>query len=242
MRCSLGFDGIEDDFHAGHDTPLRQPRAVVSARHRNAQRAATVDRRRRRTRAGRRAHGHCRDQAGMDRRQSGHRRRAAAVDAAGRHAAVLRERRHAQGRRAERAVPDRRQIHRRTCRDGRRDRRRAAVSQGRQAPARAGRLGREAGHDHGRARQCRCGCRSSGSIGGERWSRRHRSQAEFGCSKPVGDLGAERMAASSRDGLRQGARRLQISSSSGSSSRVARQRVSTSLVSSITKKRAESRS
>ena len=69
---------------------LQQPRAVVSARHRTAQRAAIVDRRIRRTRHHCGAHGHSRDQSGVDRRQSCPRRRAAAVDAAFRHAAVLR--------------------------------------------------------------------------------------------------------------------------------------------------------
>ena len=110
-----------------------------------------------------------------------------------------------QGRRPERALPACRALDRRACRHGRPRRRLAAVPQGGKAPARAGRLGREARHD----------------LGG---------RGGFGARAGAVDL----------SGLVGGV--LRSSSSSGSSRRVARQRVSDALIWSTTKKRAASRS
>ena len=165
---SLGFDGIEDDVHAG---PTRRsgsrepwyPRNTEMRNERQLSIVAADELAHRRL-----AHGHCRDQAGVDRRQSGHRRRAAAVDAAGRHAAVLRQWRHRQGRRAERAVPDRRQIHRRARRHGR-CRRPERCCFPRPPSACAGWSAGSRSRARSRpGKKSRCGCRSSGSIGADR--------------------------------------------------------------------------
>ena len=98
------------------------------------------------------ANGHCRDQAGMDRRQPGR-------STACRGCRCCRPARCCSSQNGVTIKVDaqngpcrhRRQIDRRTRRDGRRRRpARCCFPKVGQAPARAGRLGREAGHDDGR--------------------------------------------------------------------------------------------
>ena len=103
----LGFDGIAAiSMPARHGAPAAAspgiratPRCATSGNCRSS---------RRRTRSRGRAHGPSPRSGRNGSAPTRHRRRAAAVDAAVGHAAVLQERRHRQGRRAERAVPHRR--------------------------------------------------------------------------------------------------------------------------------------
>ena len=143
----LGFEGIEGDIHAGHVRRSSSREPWYPRGTRNAQRAAIVDRGRRRARHRRRAHGHRRDQGRNGSAPISCSTACRACRCCRPARCCSSKRRHHQGRRAERAVPDRRQIDRRACRHGRRRGSSAAVPEGREAPARAGRLGREAGHD-----------------------------------------------------------------------------------------------
>ena len=118
---SLGFDGIEDDVHAGptRRSGSREPWYPRDTEMRNERQLSIVAADELALVAARMAIAEIKPEwIGANLVIDGVPRLS---HAAGRHAAVLRQRRHRQGRRAERAVPDRREIDRRACRDGRRD-------------------------------------------------------------------------------------------------------------------------